>query len=69
VDFNTFVIAGPNTVTNTVGVTVFGEPVSTAAAGATVTQETQCSTDQVSILSNSIFPILHIFVRFSYKYL
>ena len=44
VDFNNFVIAGPNTVATTIGNIQFGQP--TATALIPVTQQTQCSTDQ-----------------------
>ena len=46
VDFNNFVIAGPNTVATTIGVLQFGQPVPVGTTAETITQQTQCSTDQ-----------------------
>ena len=46
-DFNTFVIAGPNTVTQTVGFITGGSV--TTAAGVPFTSATQCQTDTFSI--------------------
>lgn len=49
VDFNTFVIAGPNTLTATVGTVLYGQPTVAGGTGVDVTQETQCSTDQFTM--------------------
>jgi len=46
-DFNTFVIAGPNTLTLTLGYLTGGSV--TTAAGVTYTAQTQCQTDTFSI--------------------
>ena len=46
-DFNTFVIAGPNTVASTIGNLVYGIP--TSGLGVPATQETQCNTDTFTI--------------------
>ena len=46
-DFNTFVIAGPNTVATTIGTLIFGIPA--GIAGREATQETQCNTDTFTI--------------------
>ena len=52
-DFNTFLIAGPNTVASTIGNIVYGVPTSGAAVGVPVTQETQCLTDTFTITGPS----------------
>ena len=47
-DFNNFVIAGPNTLITTIGKTLFGIE-STAATGKAVSLRTQCNTDTFTI--------------------
>ena len=47
-DFTNFVIAGPNTLTTTIGKTLFGTETA-AATGKAVSQRTQCNTDTFTI--------------------
>ena len=55
---NTFVIAGPNTITTTVSQQIGGNP--TIANGSPVTWQTQCNTDTFSVTGpgGSVPPVI-----------
>ena len=55
---NTFVIAGPNTITTTVGLQIGGTP--TIGTGNPVTWQTQCNTDTFSVTGpgGSVPPVI-----------
>ena len=57
-DFNTFVISGPSTFTNTVGKTLFGHFATIGEDGATVSNGGQCLTDTFSIGPNTNVPVI-----------